>query len=286
MERSKYMLRGIDTAASGMIALQRKQDALTNNLANVETPGFKQDSAPLRAFPEMLLERIHDQSTNGKPSQIGSLTTGVYNQETLPLFSQGSLVSTSQPFDVGIEDRQLSPILKNNQYIQPSAFFAVQTADGGFHLTRNGQFTVNGNGQLTTSTGDIVLGKNGSPIADPELSSGDVAIRENGEIILHPDNAGLAKKVGTIGIVIIKDTNQLVKEGNGLFQLQGASPSMIEKTLPSGVNLHQKMVEQSNVDMSQTLTQMMANIRLYEANQKVLQTYDKSLEQLNTVGRV
>ncbi|MDF2904145.1 MAG: flagellar basal-body rod protein FlgF, partial [Bacillus sp. (in: firmicutes)] len=88
------MLRGINTAASGMIALQRKQDALTNNLSNAETPGYKQDSSPLRSFPEMLLERIRDDQTakTGVSAKVGSLSMGVYNQETLPLFSQGSLV--------------------------------------------------------------------------------------------------------------------------------------------------------------------------------------------------
>src|SRR6478672_2693234 len=99
------MLRGIDTAASGMIALQRKQNALTNNLANVETPGFKQDSSPLRSFPEMLLERIRQSEISGETPKIGTLSMGVYNQETIPLFSQGSLVNSNMPFDVAINDQ-------------------------------------------------------------------------------------------------------------------------------------------------------------------------------------
>jgi flagellar basal-body rod protein FlgF len=282
------MLRGIDTAASGMIALQRKQDALTNNLANAETPGFKQDASPLRAFPELLLERIHDgqDSRTGKRPTIGTLTFGVYNQETLPMFSQGSLVSTNQPFDVAINDQQLAPIMQNNRMIKPSAFIAVQSADGGFRLTRNGQFSVNANGQLTTSTGELVLGQNGAPIMDVELTSGDVGIRENGEIIVHPDDPDRARTVGSIGMMIVNDPNQLVKEGNGLFQLEGANPGMIEQNLPAGLSLQHKMLEQSNVDLPQTISDMMANIRLYEANQKVLQAYDKTLEQLNSIGRV
>jgi flagellar basal-body rod protein FlgF len=277
------MLRGIDTATSGMIALQRRQDALTNNLANADTPGYKQDAATLRSFPEMLLSLTHvKQPTN---QSIGTLSLGVYNQETLPLFTQGDLVSTNQPFDVAIEDSQLQPVLQNNQYIKPAAFFSVQSADGKFHLTRNGQFTVNSSGQLTTSAGELVLGQNGNPIADPELASGDVAVQDNGEVILHPGGAG-ARKIGSIGVVVVKDPNQLSKEGNGLFQLAGGSPAMIEPTAPVGVQFHQKMLEQSNVDLSQTMTQMMSNMRLYEANQKVLQAYDKTLDQLNTIGRV
>jgi flagellar basal-body rod protein FlgF len=282
------MLRGIDTAASGMIALQRKQDALTNNLANTETPGYKQDASPLRAFPELLLERIHDRQDQkaGQQPIIGSLTLGVYNQETLPLFYQGSLVSTNQPFDLAINDQNLAPIMQDNKLMKPSAFFAVQSADGGFHLTRNGQFSVNALGQLTTSNGELVLGKNGQPVADPELTSGDVLIRATGEIVVHPEDAGRARTIGSLGMVLVNNPNQLVKEGNGLFQLEGANTGMISQTVPAGVSLNHKMLEQSNVDLPQTITEMMANIRQYEANQKVLQAYDKTLEQLNTIGRV
>ncbi|WHY88384.1 flagellar hook-basal body protein [Neobacillus novalis] len=279
------MLRGIESASSGMIALQRKQDALTNNLANAETPGYKQDSSPLRAFPEMLLEQIHNQSS-APGRKIGSLTMGVYNQETLALFTQGSLVSTNSPFDVAINDSQLAPVLTNNKYLKPSVLFAVQTADGGFHLTRNGNFSVNASGQLTTSSGDLILGQNGAPISDPELASGDVTISDNGDVIIHPNDAARAKTVGSLGMVVVNDPSQLVKEGNGLFTINGGNTAMIAKTMPEGVQLQQKMLEQSNVDIGQTITEMMANIRLYEANQKVLQAYDKTLEQLNTVGRV
>ncbi len=283
------MLRGIDTATSGMIALQRKQDALTNNLANAETPGYKQDASPLRSFPQMLLEQIRDRNQSGISAQtetLGTLSMGVYNQETLPLFLQGVLTGTDMPFDVAIEDQQIPLILENGQYIKPSAFFAVQTADGQMQLTRNGNFTVNENGQLTTATGELVLGQNGTPITSPELTAGDVEIRENGDIIVYPGDPNRAAKIGALGMVVVNNPNQLIKLGNGLFQLEGANLSNIQTTIPTGVKLYHKMLEQSNVDLAQTITDMMTNIRLYEANQKVLQAYDKTLEQLNSIGRV
>lgn len=281
------MLRGIDTATSGMIALQRRQDSLTNNLANAETPGYKQDTNLIRSFPEMLLDRIRDEQLVGtsKAPQIGTLSMGVYNQETLPMFTQGVLVGTNMPFDMAIQDTQLAPIVENNQTIKPSAFFAVQTADGSFQLTRNGHFTVNENGELTTASGDLVLGQNGAPIASPALLSGDVVISENGEIITNPDGPNKAN-VGNVGLVIVNNPNQLIKTGNGNYQLEGGTPAMISATTPAGVQIKQKMLEQSNVDLTQTMTSMMTNMRLYEANQKVLQAYDKTLEQLNSIGRV
>ncbi|MEC1522153.1 flagellar hook-basal body protein [Neobacillus niacini] len=280
------MLRGIDTAASGMIALQRRQNALTNNLANVETPGFKQDSSPLRSFPEMLLQRIRQSETTGESPKIGTLSMGVYNQETLPLFSQGSLVDSNMPFDVAINDQALAPILENGEYIKPAAFFAVQTSDGSFQFTRNGRFSVNENGQLTTAAGDLVLGKNGLPLSDQELTSGNVSIQNNGDIIVNPDDPARARTVGSLGIMVVNNPNQLVKKDNGLYELEGVAPAMLSQTLPAGLQLHHKMIEQSNVDTSKTITEMMTNIRLFEANQKVLQAYDKTLEQLNTIGRV
>lgn len=280
------MLRGIDTAASGMIALQRRQNALTNNLANVETPGFKQNSSPLRSFPEMLLERIRQSGTSGGSPRVGTLSMGVYNQETLPLFSQGSLVESNLPFDVAINDQNLPPRLENGKYIKPAAFFAVQTANGSFQFTRNGRFSVNENGQLMTSSGDLVLGKNGRPISDQELTSGNVSIQKNGDIIVNPGDPARARTVGSLGIMVINNPNQLVKKDNGLYELEGADTGMLAQNLPVGLLLHHKMLEQSNVDTSKAITEMMTNIRLYEANQKVLQAYDKTLEQLNTIGRV
>ncbi|RHW33329.1 flagellar hook-basal body protein [Neobacillus notoginsengisoli] len=279
------MLRGIDSAASGMIALQRKQDALTNNLANAETAGFKQDSSPLRSFPEMLLEQIRG-NQQGARARLGTISMGVYNQEILPLFIQGSLKETNMPFDVALMDEGLVPTVIDGRPVKPAAFFAVHTREGEFQLTRNGQFAVNENGELVTSTGDFVLGKNGNRIVglDPELK--DISITADGEIILNPDNPQSRAAVGSIGFVIVQNPSQLVKRDNGQFTLEGAGPAMIADQLPAGLLIRHKMIEQSNVDMGQTITEMMANIRLYEANQKVLQTYDKSLEQLNSIGRV
>jgi flagellar basal-body rod protein FlgF len=281
------MLRGIDTATSGMIAIQRKQDVLTNNLSNAETPGYKQDTSLIRSFPEMLLERIRDDENKTVTPEVGTLSLGVYNQETLPLFTQGILVETNMPFDLAIQDLALPPFIENDKVIKPSAFFAVQATDGSMQLTRNGHFTVNESGQLTTATGELVLGRNGAPISSPELLEGDkVLIKDNGEIIANGDDPTRATLVGNIGLVIVNNPNQLIKTSNGMYQLEGADPAMITNTLPAGVQIKQKALEQSNVDLTQTISSMMTNIRLYEANQKVLQAYDKTLEQLNTIGRV
>ncbi len=281
------MLRGIDTAASGMVALQRRQEALTNNLANIETPGYKKVDTTLRAFPEVFLERINDSKTSpigNAPgfSWIGSMQQGVYAQENISSFLQGDLVTTNNPLDVAIDDRAIP--LENGQ--KPSAFFAVTNAAGEIRYTRNGRFSVDETGQLVTLEGYKVLNNQGNPIqADPSLASSEVSISASGEMIVNPDSPASRKIVDTIGLVLVQNPNDLVKEGNGIFRLDGQNPAFL-KELPAGVQLQHKMIEHSNVDATMTMTSMMENVRLYEANQKVLQAYDRSLELLNSVGKV
>jgi flagellar basal-body rod protein FlgF len=281
------MLRGIDTAVSGMLALQRRQEALTNNLANIETPGYKKVDTTLRAFPEVFLERINDSKTSptgNAPgfSWIGSMQQGVYAQENISSFLQGDLVTTNNPFDAAIDDRALP--LENGQ--KPSVFFAVANAVGEIRYTRNGRFTVDETGQLVMSEGFKVLNNQGVPVqADPALASSKVTISAKGELILNPDDPASRKVVDTIGLVLIQNPNDLIKEGNGIFRLDGQKTAPLTE-LPAGVQLQHKMIEKSTVDPTMTMTNMMENVRLYEANQKVLQAYDRSLELLNSIGKV
>lgn len=281
------MLRGIDSAASGMLALQRRQEALSNNLANVETPGYKKVDTTMRAFPEFLLQRVNDlnESANTVPkgySWIGSMQQGVYAQENISSFIQGDLVTTNNPLDVAIDDRNI-PMQAEGK---PSVFFAVANQNGEIRYTRNGRFTVDDAGQLRTMDGSFVLNNLGQPVkAHSELASGNIAITASGEIVLSPDDPAKREVLDTIGTVLIDNPNNLIKEGNGLFKLDGQTPP-IENQLPAGVQLHHKMIEKSNVDGAMTMTNMMENVRLYEANQKVLQAYDRSLELLNSIGRL
>ena len=97
------MFRGFYTVASGMLSQQRKTEMLTNNMSNANTPGYKADQASMRAFPEMLMDRMDSTSipTEKKLSlpfneRVGKLNTGVYMQETIPSFVQGDLQETGR----------------------------------------------------------------------------------------------------------------------------------------------------------------------------------------------
>ncbi|MGE6257892.1 flagellar hook-basal body protein [Heyndrickxia sporothermodurans] len=268
------MLRGFYTAASGMITQQRKTDLLTNNMANSSTPGFKSDQSTIRAFPEMLLQRLDSKNipveNNISYSQfnnIGALNTGVYLQEAIPKFLQGDLQETEQKTDVAIIDTNGN---------KSSAFFKVQGQDGQTKYTRNGNFTIDQNGYLTTASGLYVLDNQQNRI---QLNSDQFEISNNGTITAD----GI--RVAQLGIAYTNKPEDLLKLGDGLYRTE------TNAALPDAQNgqfrLQQGFLERSNVDVSQTMTEMLSTYRSFEANQKVLQAYDKSMEKaVNEIGRV
>ncbi|MBU9710595.1 flagellar hook-basal body protein [Evansella tamaricis] len=272
------MLRGLYTAGAGMIAQQRRQELLTNNLANANTPGFKADQGSFRSFPNQLIQAMGtDHRRTAGSNHVGELTTGVYMQERTPNFRQGDVYETFQTTDVALLQGAL-PIGDDGQ--QASLFYTVENNNGEVRYTRNGNFTIDGAGYLTNSQGNYVLGNNGERL---NVGNGDIAINANGEI--YDNNEQL---LGQINVAMVLDPAQLVKEGNGLLRYDG------ENDVPSAIGngdvtfqLQQGFLERSNVDTAQTMTEMMTALRTFEANQRVLQAYDRSLERtVNEVGKI
>lgn len=269
------MLRGFYTAAAGMIAQQRKTDLLTNNMANSNTPGFKADQSSLRAFPELLLQRMGKQTvpvdnsfTIPSSSLVGAVNTGVYMQEVLPKFLQGDLQETQNNTDLALQDL--------NPNSTSSVFFSVQDKDGSVKYTRNGNFTLDGDGNLTTADGLYVLDSNGKKI---RLDSVDFTVDSNGQINQQ------GRRVATIGVAYAANTNSLVKEGDGLYRME--DNSALPQAPGTSFQLKQGYLESSNVDTTQSMTDMLSAYRSFEANQKVLQAYDHSMDKaVNEVGRV
>ncbi|MFB6800267.1 flagellar hook-basal body protein [Peribacillus butanolivorans] len=279
------MLRGFYTAASGMLTQQRRTEMLTNNMSNANTTGFKADQSSIRSFPEMLLSNIDSKTiptenklSMSKFSQVGSLSTGVYVQETNPLFTQGTLEETQLNTDLALVDENL-PINEGTGR-QGAVLFTVQDGDGGLRYTRNGSFTLDGQGYLTTPNGYYVLDENNERI---QLDSDQFTVTENGVILEgNVQNARL-------GIGFSDNPSaQLMKDGEGLYKVVN------DDELPSAYagaevsfSTKQGFLEGSNVDQSRTMTEMMSSYRSFEASQKVLQAYDKSLDKaVNEVGKV
>ncbi|MFD4816337.1 flagellar hook-basal body protein [Peribacillus butanolivorans] len=279
------MLRGFYTAASGMLTQQRRTEMLTNNMSNANTTGFKADQTSIRSFPEMLLSSIDSKTiptenklSMSKFSQVGSLSTGVYVQETNPLFTQGTLEETQLNTDLALSDENL-PINEGTGQ-QGAVLFTVQDGDGGLRYTRNGSFTLDGQGYLTTPNGYYVLDGNNERI---QLDSDQFTVTENGVIL-----EGNVQKA-RLGIGFSDNPSaQLMKDGEGLYKVVN------DDELPSAYagaevsfSTKQGFLEGSNVDQSRTMTEMMSSYRSFEASQKVLQAYDKSLDKaVNEVGKL
>ncbi|QHE63408.1 flagellar hook-basal body complex protein [Rossellomorea vietnamensis] len=278
------MFRGFYTVASGMLSQQRKTEMLTNNMSNANTPGYKADQASMRAFPEMLMDRMDSTAipTEKKLSlpfnqRVGTLNTGVYMQETIPSFVQGDLQETGRGLDMALLDGSM-PVDEETE-IRGSVFLTVEGPDGFPRYTRNGNLTVNGNGFLTTNSGFYMLDEKGDRI---QLESDQFTVGENGQIVVD------GNVVATLGVGYSDNPNLLVKQGDGLFAAEGnaALPDAYEEDNVSFA-AKQGFLERSNVDASRTMTDMMSAYRAFEANQKVLQAYDRSMEKAaNEIGRV
>jgi flagellar basal-body rod protein FlgF len=292
------MLRGLYSAASGMFSLERRQEALSNNLANAQTPGFKKDDTVMRAFPKLLIERIQDFNENipsaaelhipGQNVRIGELTNGVYAQERIPSFAQGTLVQSDLPLDVAIEDQNIPLQVVNGRTVKPTAFFAVQLPNGTEGYTRNGKWDLDANGNVVTSEGYRVLGADHKPIQTTgSIQKEDLTINAEGQLIAKTSDPTKTTNLGQIGIAIVQNPYELTRQGTNVYTSENPLPFMQDNggTNP-GVSLHQGFIEQSNVDLGQTMTDMLSTVRAYEANQKVVGAYNQSLEQLYSVGKI
>lgn len=298
------MLRGLYTSAAGMITQQRKHDTVTNNISNINTPGFKQGNAISRSFPEMLISLVNGEPGQKTSQSIGRLNAGVMVEEDVPMFLQGDLQETGSPLDVALvsdirvpgrqfdaSGKQLLP--DGTLVYQPQAFFTVQDGQGATRYTRDGKFAVNSEGLLVTSEGYRVIGRNGQPVV---LSGQDgvplasVRITETGQL-LSENNEPLIDAQGEavgLGLSVVNNPNRLIREGNNVFRLNTEDEREVRLAVPGeGFEVKQGFVERSNVDSAQAMIDMMSALRAYEANQKMVQFYDKSLEKaVNEVGRV
>ncbi|WGK69831.1 flagellar hook-basal body protein [Candidatus Haliotispira prima] len=287
------MLRSFYTGTSGLKVQEQRMNNVANNLANVNRTGFKRDVSVMKAFPEMLISRLNDQvqrlpigSIDNAPV-IGMMGTGVESNQTFIDFSQGSLVETEHPYDLGLEGQ---------------GFFVVETPQGE-RYTRNGEFILGKEGYLETKDGLRVLGENG-PI---QLKLHNFRIDRSGDIFYNPvlqddpqrlvserDSIaqGREELLDTLKIVGFDRPQHLEKMGSSLFKpayesnleipLSGEAQSLEALQRPV---VRWKMLEKSNINAVAEMVSMIEVQRAYEANQKIIQTDDQLLGRLiNGVG--
>ena len=282
------MLRGFYTAAAGMIAQQRVTEYLTNNLSNANTPGYKGEQASLRAFPEMLMQRMGVDDIPQGPNAtkngpfIGTLTNGVYMQETTPTFTQGDLQQTNKSTDIAIQERVMP--FDTTAKTKGALFFVLENnnkidKNDNFRYTRNGNFTLDQQGFLTTNNGQYVLDENNKRI---HVQSTDFQVLGDGTILENN------QRVAKLKIAFSNNPYSLVKEGEGLFKTSGNQPlPNAPRNNQLSYTVNQGSLERSNVDVTSTYTNLMSAYRSFEANQKVLETFDKSMDRaVNDIGKL
>lgn len=279
------MFKGFYTVATGMVAQQRKTEILTNNMANANTPGFKSDQTTIRSFPDMLMSAVN--STNiptekgfalKKLDVVGAVNAGVYLQETMPDQTQGQIYSTGLTTDVALINGTIPTDAASGN--NGAIFFRVENENGTEAYTRNGNFTMDGQGNLVNPQGLYVLDENGERL---QFTNDNIRISSDGAIF-DEDNV----QVGTLGVAFSENPDVLVKRDNGLYNTLdgGALPTAYGQ---AGVqfSMQQQYLEGSNVDSAKAMTDLMTAYRAFEANQKVLQAYDKSMDKaVNEIGRV
>jgi len=285
------MIRGLYTAASGMLARWNEMDVVSNNLANVDTVGFKKDEVLLKAFPEMLIRRMKSDGVVQFPlgsydiaPVVGQLGTGVEVNDIQTRFDQGmNMKKTHNDFDLALEGK---------------GFFAVET-ERGERFTRNGSFLIDDNSYLVTKEGYKVLGENGYI----QVKHNNFKVDKDGTILynsIYP-NEDLGIMVDReqnsfdfpqikdrLKIVNFYDPRELVKEGNNFFResIHSGKPDILE--VGGGrPNVMQGFLETSNVNPVLEMVKMISIQRNYEANSKVLQTQDQLLgKATNELARV
>ena len=243
------MTQAMYAASVGAFNNQKRLDVMANNLANINTPGFKQDRLVFR----VPVEKEGDSPTDYLQGPSSQMPSGAQTD-----FSQGVLRPTDNPLDLALDG---------------TGFFCIQTP-GGTHYTRNGSFAINEDGVLATKAGHPVLGKGG----EIKVNGSNIHVDEGGNVSVD------GNEVGTLKVVMVPQRGSLKKMGSSLFALGGSGVAE-EKT--EGFKIRKGYIETSNVNGIKMMTEMIDISRAYESYQKTIQFLnDATKKSISDVGRL
>jgi flagellar basal body rod protein FlgG len=252
------MIKGYYSAVTGMLVNSNREQVIAQNIANMQTPGFKQ-----------VLSRVEDWASTGiefspgnllrdrNVKYVGQLGLGAMSGPETVDFSQGSLQTTGNPTDMAIEG---------------DGFFRVKTADG-VRYTRDGRFLRDAQNNLVTTEGFNVLDSNNQAI---KLPDGELGVSPEGVLTVNGAAAG------TLGLSIFKDPKtELVRDRGNLF----TGPA--QSTGTGQPKVTQSTLEMSNANPTRLMTEMVEVARSYEAAQKMVQNQDELLgKTIASLGRI
>ena len=247
----------LNISRSGINGLQKKLNATSHNIANVNTVGYKEQTMQ---FKELLHNPILNSQAPIDAAAQSSIYRGVEAELEQIHFEQGAFVSTGNEWDVALAGQ---------------GFFGLRDENNQLTLTRNGNFGLDETGRVVNSQGQAVdmvryLPENAWP-------KGTVGIDQLGNVSITTADRRQTL-VGKINVYQPENLNQLEASGNGQYQLiEGEQAQLINQ----GFNVHQGSLEQSNVNIAQSMTDLMVTQRAYSLNTRVLQSTDELLSITN-----
>jgi flagellar basal-body rod protein FlgF len=248
------MIRGLYAAASGMMSQLMQQDIVANNMANVNTSGFKRTAASFQAVADMALNRI----THHQSQPVGHLASQNQLHRSSFDWSPGSIQQTGNPLDVAL---------------QGNGFFAVTDTTGNTSYTRNGAFSVSPDGTLITQDGHTVQSEAG-PITVPS-GAGSIQIDKNGILSANGQQVGRLKRV------TFDNLQAMQPVGNSRYTTTQPEKPAQQASVVQGA------LERTNVNVMSEMLHSMTAVRTYETLQKTLQAHSDLLKKAVTeVGRI
>jgi flagellar basal-body rod protein FlgG len=263
------MIKALFTSATGMNAQQTMVDNTANNLANVNTTGFKKSQVEFSDLIYITQRTPGSESAQGLQVPTGfQIGSGVRVAGTTKLFGEGVLQNTGNPFDLAIEG---------------DGFFQVTLPDGTLRYTRDGALRKNQTGQLVTNDGYLIS----PPITIPSDAI-QVDIGSDGTVsMVSAGSPNTSKQIGQIQIARFVNPAGLSSQGQNLFAESGASGTAVPTApgLNGAGNVRQAFLERSNVDVVSELVNLILAQRAYEFNTRAVRTADDMLSNTNNLTR-
>lgn len=250
------MNHSLSISLTGLKGLQHNLDTVSNNVANVNTSGYKKKET---VFQELLLNDNQAGAVDLSPNVTNSgINRGVKVSQNSVNVSQGGLVSGGGPYDLAIAGQ---------------GFFGVKGADNQLVLTRDGSFRPDQNGALRNSSGDRL--EVAYTVPQGEWPAGSPMIRENGDIFVG------AQEVGKVLLFNVDNPSQLQELGNNKYGINGAALQSSQMNPEGFGGIKQGYLESSNVDLAESMSEMIITQRAYSMNAKVLQSTDEMMQRIN-----
>lgn len=260
-----HVIRALYSAASGMIAQQTNIETVSNNLANVNTTGYKKGRSE---FQDLLYAQVRP-AVQGAAEPGLNVGQGTRLSSIHRIFSGGAMQVTGNPLDVAI---------------QGEGFFRVRRADGTDAYTRDGSLHLDEKRRLTTANGDLVMSRTG-PITIPADAAENFEIGADGTIRYTKDNQ--VNEVGRISLTVFTNPAGLTPAGDNLW-LQSDASGIGRGVFPGdrgAGRLAQNYLEGSNVQTVEEMVNLITAQRAYEINSKVVQSADEMMSLANNLRR-